>query len=197
MKKFLIPLLILFPSLVYPQITGEKFRQGFIIDKSGEKYEGLIRLQPGTQKEPASIVFKEGKKGKKEIYGTSYVKSFKIEADSFTVLRNIPMPGKKIRAADFAKVVLQGSGGLIYLLQYNVEKSDGHAATEYRVTEENSKYYLQINGKIAMLTPNSFKDVSLVVGDCPDLRSRIANRKLKFTDLEKVVTEYKNCNAQQ
>jgi hypothetical protein len=195
MKKLLV-LALIFLSIDGRAQIGEKFKKGFIVDKSGDKYEGLIRLEPGNEKNPGALIFKEEKKGKKETYGPTYIKSFKIESDSFTVLKKIPMPKKKVREADFAKVLLVGSGGAIYELEYIVEKSTGHAATEYRISEQNSKYYIQVNGKTAMLTPSNFKDVAVVVADCPELKSRIAAKKVKFADLEKVVSDYKNCTPQ-
>jgi hypothetical protein len=196
MKTILIVCFIGLPLLGLAQL-GEKYRPGFIVDTSGGKYEGLLRLQPGDDKNPSKIEFKEDKKGKKETYSTSYVKAFKIESDSFTILKNIPMPKRKVRAADFARVVIKGSGGVVYNLEYTSEKSSGHASTEYTITEEKSKHYIQINGKLAMLTPSNFKDVAVIVGDCPDLKAKIAARKLKSSDLEKVVAEYTNCKTPQ
>jgi hypothetical protein len=195
MKRISLIILLLLPLVCSAQIGGEKFRRGYIVDTSGGRYEGLIKLEAGDEKNPSTIVFKEDKKGKKENYGTSYVKAFKIESDSFTVLKNIPMPKKKVRKVDFAKVVLRGSGGAIYLLEYTSEKDAGHASSEFTITEEYSRHYIQINGKLAMLTPSNFKDVAVIVGDCPDLKARIAAKKLKPADLAKVVAEYEQCKT--
>jgi hypothetical protein len=195
MKSFILFLIVIFPLSSLAQLTGEKFRKGYIIDKSGEKYEGFIRVEPGNERTAAKIEFKEDKKSKKETYDPSYIKSFKIESDSFTVLKKIPMPKKKVREADFAKVLLTGAAGAVYLLEYTTEKSSGHASTEYTITEENSKYYILLNGKMAMLTPSNFKDVALIVADCSDLKTKIASKKLKIADIDKAVSEYQTCKA--
>src|SRR5687768_11268679 len=99
MKNMLVICAVIFSSICYGQ--SDKFRAGYIVDKSGEKYEGFIRFEPGTDKTPGSVIFREDKKGKKESYGTTYVKSFKVESDSFVVLKQIPIPGRKVKAEDF------------------------------------------------------------------------------------------------
>jgi hypothetical protein len=195
MKSIILSLLVIFPLSVSGQLAGEKFRKGYIIDKAGEKYEGFLRVEPGNERSAAKIEFREDRKSKKETYDPSYVKSFKIESDSFTVLKKIPMPKKKVREADFAKVLLTSKAGAVYLLEYTTEKSSGHASTEYTITEENSKYYIQLNGKIGMLTPGNFKDVALIVADCAELKTKVASKKFKIGDIDKVVSEYETCKA--
>lgn len=195
--KYIVVLFCLLPLMSSAQLTGDKFRNGYIIDNSGTRYEGLVRILPGNDNSPATVEFKEEKRSKREAYTPGYVRTVKIESDSFTVLKKLPMPRKKVREADFAKVIIKGPGGNVYVLEYTVQKSSGHASTEYTITEENSKYYIQINGKIAMLTPSNFKDVAVIVGDCADLKARITSRKLKVADIEKVASEYQSCTRKQ
>ena len=193
MKNVLVVCAVISFSISYGQ--SDRFRPGYMVDKSGEKYEGFIRFEPGTDKAAGTVIFREGKKGKKESYSTTYVKSFKVEGDSFVILKQIPMPGKKVKAEDFARVVLTGPGGIIYQLEYDKAKESGHAATEFKTIEENSKYYLQINGKLAMLTQTNFRDIATIVSDCSNLRDKITSKKVKIADLEKVVEEYSICTS--
>jgi hypothetical protein len=195
-KRLTLFLLLLAPPLVHAQI-GEKFEPGFIIDKFGARYDGFLRLEPGDAKNPGELLFKESRKSKKETYGPEYLTAFKIEADSFTVLKNIPLPNKKTVKADFAKVVLAGSGGTLYFQEYVKSKTIGHAAADYKVTEENSRYLMSVNNKLIVLTHTNFKDLALVVADFEDLKARIQNRKVKFADLPKVVEEYKTFTVQK
>jgi hypothetical protein len=195
-KRLTLFLLLLAPPLVHAQI-GEKFEPGFIIDKFGARYEGFLKFEPGDGKNPGELFFKESKKSKKETYGPDYVTSFKIEKDSFTVLQNIPLPNKKTIKEDFAKVMLVGEGGVLYFLEYLKSKTSGHAAAEYKVTEENSRYLATINGKLIMLTPNNFIQFAPVVADFADLKTRIQTKKLKFADLPKVVEEYQAFKTQK
>jgi hypothetical protein len=196
MKKLLSYFLFTLPVLAYGQI-GEKFEAGFIIDKFGTRYDGFLRLEPGDAKNPGELLFKETKKSKKETYGPEYLTAFKIEADSFTVLKNIPLPNKKTIKADFAKVLLVGSGGVLYFQEYLKSRSIGHAAADYNVSEENSRYLVTINGNLTVLTQTNFKDLASVVADFEDLKARIQNRKVKFSDLPKVVEEYKTFTSQK
>jgi hypothetical protein len=195
-KRLTLFLLLLVPAFVHAQI-GEKFESGFIIDKFGVRYEGFLRFEPGDGKKPGELFFKESKKSKKETYGPDYVTSFKIEKDSFTVLQNIPLPNKKTIKEDFAKVLLVGEGGVLYHLEYVKSKTSGHAAAEYKVTEENSRYLATVNSKLIILTPNNFTQFAPVVADFADLKTRIQTKKLKFADLPKVVEEYQAFKTQK
>jgi hypothetical protein len=192
MRKLQVCILFLFPLIACAQ-TG--FKPGFIIDKSGQKYEGLLKFEPGNDKQAGELVFKESKKGKKEVYGTNYLKAFKIESDSFTVLKNIVLPRNKKRPDDFAKVLLVGSGGILYQLEYIVAKSSGHASTEYVNMQENIRYFISANGKLSALTASNFTAVANVVADCPELKTKIAGKKIKFADLQKVVEQYQSCKS--
>jgi hypothetical protein len=196
MRKLILYFFIVLPFAGYSQI-GEKFEAGFIIDKFGVRYDGFLRLEPGNAKEAGELLFKESKKSKKETYGPDYLTAFKIETDSFTVLKNIPLPNKKSVKADFAKVVLVGSGGTLYFQEYLKSRSIGHAAADYEVSEANSRYLMSINGKLIVLTQANFKDLASVVTDFADLKARILNRKVKFSDLPKIIDEYKTFAAQK
>jgi hypothetical protein len=196
MKKLTLCVLLTLPWFAQGQI-GEKFEPGFIIDKFGTRYGGFLRLEPGNGKDPGELLFKESRKSKKESYGPEYVTAFKIEADSFTVLKNIPLPNKKTIKADFAKVMLVGSRGSLYFLEYLKSKSTGHAVAEHTISEENSRYLVAINGKLAVLNQNNFRELATVVADFEDLKTRILNRKMKFSDLPKVIEEYKTFKAQK
>lgn len=172
------------------------FKPGYIIDKSGTRYEGLLKYEPGNEKKPGEVIFRESRNAKKEVYSTSYVRTFKIETDSFTVVSNIPVTRQKIRAADFMKVVLSGPGGVVYLLEYTVQKSSGHASTEYVNTVENTRYYIYGGGKLSPLTQSNFTAVAGVVADCQELKAKIAGKKLKLANLAAIVEEYRNCKSQ-
>ena len=169
----------------------ERFREGYFIDKFGQKYSGMIRLDPGDGKKPAQVTFKESKKGKRETYGPDYVKAFVVESDSFTVVKNIPIGNRKTIPIDFALVKLNGSGGVVYRVETELMKSSGHAATEYKINEEKLKYFLEINGKLLTLTANNMKDFATIIGDNADLKARVLKKKIKFDQLESAIQEYK------
>jgi hypothetical protein len=191
MRLFLfIVLLIASASQLQAQST-EKFQDGYIIDKFGEKYSGMIRLDPGDGKKAAVLTFKESRKGKKETYGPDYVKAFVVASDSFIVLKNIPLAQKKTIPADFARVALVGSGGVLYCIETETQKSNGHAQTEYVVTEEKLKYFLLIKGKLIGLTSRNMKDFATIVADNDALEKKILTRKIKFDDLQLAIAEYK------
>jgi hypothetical protein len=189
MKKLVFCLLIVVPSMVVGQI-GEKFEPGFIIDKFGARYDGFLRLEPGDNKKPSELIFKETRKSKKDVYGPDYVTAFKIEKDSFIVVNNVPLPNKKSIKADFVKVVLTGPGGVLYFREFLKKKSTGHAAADYKVEEENSGYLALVNGKLVMLSPSNYRDLAIIVSDFQDLKLRIEKRKIKYADIPKVVEEY-------
>jgi hypothetical protein len=194
---------LLFIILVFA-VTGslfaqdaERFREGYIIDKFGEKYSGLIKLEPGDGKKSSQLIFKESKKGKKETYGPDYVRAFVAESDSFTILKNIPFAHRKAIALDFVKVELVTPGGVLYLAETEVMKSAGHATTEFKVQEEKSKYIMSLNGKLVALTANNMKDFATIVADHADLKARILGRKVKFQNLNAAITEYKEFKKSQ
>lgn len=189
MKRALFFILLAMPVLASGQ--DERFRDGYIIDKFGEKYSGLIKIEPGDGKKPGQLVFKESKKGKKETYGPDYVRSFVVESDSFAVLQNIPLANRKTLSADFARVMLVGSGGVLYSLETEVLKSSGHATTAYKVAEEKIKYVLDINGKLIGLTQSNMKDFATIIADDTALHTKVLSRKIKFQDLNLAVEEYK------
>lgn len=190
MKKLTLYILLILPGFAHSQI-GERFDPGFIIDKFGARYDGFLRLEPGDGTTAGQLLFKESRKSKKDTYGPEYLTAFKIGSDSFAVLKNIPLPNKKTVKADFAKVMLVGSGGALYFQEYLKAKSTGHAAADYKISEENSRYLVLINGRLVILTKNNFKDFATVVSDFEDLKARIQNRKVKFSDLPKLIAEYK------
>jgi hypothetical protein len=192
MKKLGILFLIVAPLAAHAQ-SG--FKEGYLIDKSGEKYEGFLKFEPGGEKESGELVFKESKKGKKEVYNTSYVKTFKIATDSFTVLNNFAYARNKTKPADFAKVLLVAPAGVIYSVEYKVEKSSGHAATEYKDIVENTRYFIFTNGKLALLNQTNFATVANLVADCAELKTNIIRKKRKFADLQKVIEEYHSCKT--
>lgn len=189
-KAILYYLLLLMPEISYAQI-GEKTEPGFLIDKFGARYDGLLRYVPGDGKSGGEIIFRESKKSKKNAYRSNYVTAFKIEADSFTILKNIPLANKKVIAADFAKVTLVGPGGVIYFHEFKKSKSTGHAATDYKIAEENTRYLMSVNGKLTILTKNNFKNFAMIVSDHKELKNKILAGKAKFADLEKLIAEYK------
>jgi|GEM_PF-6469664 len=190
MKRLQFFLLIIFPIVVQGQ-SG--FKEGFLIDKSGTRYEGFLKFEPGNEKQAGRVLFKESRTGKKEVYGTDYVKAFKIEKDSFTVLKEFVFARQKTKAADFAKVLMVGSGGVVYSVEYVVEKSSGHATTEYKALEENTKYLVLLNGKLVLLAANNFTALANVVADCTELKTNITNKKRRYADLQKVIEEYRSC----
>jgi hypothetical protein len=169
----------------------EKFQEGYIIDKFGDKYSGMIRLDPGDGKKAGVLTFKESRKGKKETYGTDYVRAFVVASDSFTVLKNIPFAQRKIIPSDFARVALVGSGGVLYCIETETLKSSGHAASEYSITEEKLKYFIQLKGKLTGLTQHNMKDFAAIVADNAELKKKILTRKIKYADIELAITEYK------
>lgn len=175
----------------------ERFREGYIVDKFGEKYSGLIKLEPGDGKRSSQLIFKESKKGKKETYGPDYVRAFVTESDSFTILKNIPFAHRKPIAIDFAKVELVTPSGVLYFVETEVLKSAGHATTEFKVQEEKSKYIMSLNGKLVALTANNMKDFATIVADHPDMKARILGRKLRFQNLNSAITEYKEFKKSQ
>lgn len=175
----------------------ERFREGYIVDKFGEKYQGLIKLEPGDGKKSSQLIFKESKKGKKETYGPDYVRAFVAESDSFTILRNIPFAHRKPITLDFAKVELVTPGGILYFVETEVMKSSGHATTEFKVQEEKSKYIMSLNGKLVALTSSNMKDFSTIVADHADLKARILARKVKLQDVNAAIAEYKEFKKSQ
>lgn len=193
MKKWIFIALIIFPYFSSGQ--DGKFREGFIIDRSGERYEGFLRFEPGSSTRPAQLFFREGKKGKTETYGPSYVKSFRIASDSFTILRKIALPRQKVREEDFAKVLLVTPAGAIYSYEYEISKTSEHAASDFTTSEENTRYFYESKGKLVLITPANFRDVGSLVSDCPALKARIQNRKLKYADLSNVIEDYKTCRS--
>jgi hypothetical protein len=195
MKKLIVFFLFVMPAAANCQI-GEKFGAGFMIDRFGQRFEGFLRLEPGDGKKTSELIFKENKKGKKESYGPDYLKSCKIESDSFTVIRNIPLANRKILPADIVKVVLTGSGGVLYHQEFVKSKSTGHAATDFKIEEESSRYLAGIDGKIIAITASNFKEFAAVVADYEDLKTRIQTRKVKYSDLPKLIAEYKTFKSQ-
>jgi hypothetical protein len=190
MKPLLSICLILSATYLHAQNT-EKFREGYIVDRFGEKYSGMIKLDPGDGKKSGVITFKEARKGKKETYGPEYVKSFVIESDSFTVLKNIPIAQRKILAADFARVALVGSGGVLYAVETETQKSLGHASSEYLIDEEKLRYFVNINGKLIVLTKQNMKDFATIISDNAELKKKVLSRKIKYADLPQAIAEYK------
>ncbi|HYC85361.1 MAG TPA: hypothetical protein VEB86_09070 [Chryseosolibacter sp.] len=193
MKRFHFILLIMFPAVAAAQ---GGFKEGYLVDRSGIRYEGMLKFEPGTDTQAGQLIFKESKKGKKEVYGTNYVRSFKIEADSFAVVTNLVLGRQKTKTEDFAKVVLVGTGGVLYSLEYKVEKSSGHATTEYKDIVENTKYFLLANGKLTPLTAGNFTALAPVVSDCPALKKGIAGKKRRYADLVRIIEEYRSCKTQ-
>jgi hypothetical protein len=195
--KTLLVVLFFLKSVVLLSQDNERFREGYIIDKFGQKYAGLIRLTPGDGKKSAKITFKESRKSKPESYGPDYVKAFVMASDSFTVVNNIPIENKKTIAADFALVALKGSGGTLYRVETEVLKSNGHASSSYKLPQEKLKYFMNINGKVVALTARNMKDFATIIGDHPDLKSRVLKNKIKFEDLESAIEEYKQSKKPQ
>lgn len=178
-------------------VLGDRLKPGFIIDRFGDKYEGLLKLEPGNDKKSGELIFKENKKGRKEVYKPAYIKSFVIETDSFATLKNFPIAKQKNREADFAKVEMVGPGGVVYSVEYTVAKSSGHAATEYVIDQENVKFFIKVNNKLSPLSHTNFKDVAIIVADNQYLKTRIVSKKLKYADLRKVIDTYKTNKPQE
>jgi hypothetical protein len=176
-------------------MSAQTFKEGYIVDASGQKFEGLIRYEPGNQEKPGMVIFKEGKKGKKEEYGPNYVRSFKIDADSFAVVKNIAMPRQKVREADFVRVLLVGVKGVLYAYEYDLAKTSQHAASDYVIMQENTKFLVSSNGKLSILTASNFRNFAPVVGDCEALRAKIANGKVRLSAIQSVIDEYKTCKT--
>jgi hypothetical protein len=131
------------------------------------------------------------------MYGPDYLRSFKIESDSFTVVKNIPLANRKILEADLVKVVLVGSGGVLYLHELVKEKSSGHAATEYKIEEESTRYLAEIGGKLISINKSNFRELAPVVADHDELKTKIQTRKLGYADLPQVLAEYKSFKSKQ
>ncbi len=197
MKKVFVVILFFTITASLSAQDTERFREGYIIDKFGARYNGLIKLEPGDGKKSSQLIFKESKKGKRETYGPEYVRTFVAESDSFTILKNIPFAHRKPIAIDFVKVELVGPGGILYLAETEVLKSSGHATTEFKVQEEKTKYIMSINGKLVPLTANNMKDFATIVSDHADLKTRILGRKVKLQDMNAAIAEYREFKKSQ
>jgi hypothetical protein len=87
-------------------------------------------------------------------------------------------------------VMLVGEGGVLYFIEYIKSKTSGHAAANFKIDEENTRYLALINSKLVVLTPANFAQFAAVVADHTDLKTQIQSKKLRFADLPKVVEEY-------
>lgn len=191
MTRFCLLFLILGLSSGVDGQSNDKFREGYFIDKNGNRYNGWLLLEPGDGKKTSELVYRESRNSKKEFYNPGYVQKFVIAADSFGVIQNFPLANRKTMAMDFARVIIVGDGGVLYQHQTEQLKSSGHAAADFQIEQDKFRYLIFYNNKFIPLTQHNMKDLAPLMKDHAELSKKLAARKIRFSQLETVVEEYR------
>jgi len=184
---FLILILISISLNVFGQYSN-RYKEGYIIDKYGAKYSGLIKITEGVNEDPDYLIFKESEKADKVRLDKEKLRSFVIEKDSFVVVNKYKIPKKKTILDGFAKALLKTpNASLCELIQRKRVVSPSSDAYDY-----DKDYYFIVRDRIfTLLNSYNFKsEMSAVVEDDVALMKRIDSGELKLSDLGQIIELY-------
>ena len=170
--------------LISAQVTSfAQFKEGFIIDKYGQKFPGFINFIEGQ-----SLSYKEKKSGKKEEFTIHDLNGFVVERDSFYAVRNYRLTSKTT-INGFARVLIKRPDKLLSSVSsFRTSKS-----TAIVHTKETTHYLIVGKTKTSPLTKSNFlKEMPLLVDDQPELKQKILARELTFDDIETIISVYRN-----
>lgn len=184
---YLLMLILTSSSL---NVSGQfnRFKEGYIIDKSGTKYSGTIKLTEGVNGEPDYLIFKESDKSDKIKLTKESIRSFVMEKDSFVVVNNYKIPSNKKILSGFAKVLLNTPNGSICELL----KHDRLVTPSGSAGNSDKDYYFIIREKnFTLLTNSNFKkEISVVVENNSELKKKINSGELRLAHLYQIIDLY-------
>jgi len=184
-------LMILILICISLNVSGQysnRYKDGYIIDKYGAKYSGLVKMTEGANDDPDYLLFKESEKADKIKLEKATLRSFVIEKDSFIVVNNYKVPKKKTVLDGFAKILLKTPNeALCELIQH--QRVAGPSSNAY---DDNRDYFFIIRDKnYIVLTNYNFKhEMTAIVEENGELKKKINSGEFTYKDLNKVVDLY-------
>ncbi len=181
-RLFFLILINLIPSFTFAQ---KGYTKGFLITQNQDTLHGKIKdnlFSMNSTHNTISFIDKDGQKSKfkaKEIQG--YSKADIIDYVSI-----------KDGSHRFAKVLVDGE---IKLLSSTTESSGMHSDCNYTTTfTYKVKFYYLYNSsskQITKVAPITFKNqVSDYISEYSALKEQVANKELRFDDLEIIIEKY-------
>ncbi|GAB2531955.1 hypothetical protein [Rufibacter soli] len=195
MKKLLVLFgLLLVGSSAFAQVHQVRgnFLPGYYYTKEGQRAEGLIRHQYGTQtgQGPVNqIEFKPSDKAKPVTLTTKDIQAFVLGQDSFTVQKDFDINSFDHFQEDFMRVVK--SGALNLYLHY--------ATTTFPTRQPVLTYLVEKDGEFyRMVRPKNFSEqINLLISDNKELLAKVKNKDYTFEDLQVLIDEYNLWAAQK
>lgn len=158
------------------------YKEGYILDKSGEKIDGLIKDTDAEESKRSRRIIFLSKTGKKKTYHPSEIDEFEIR------YRKYVSSGKL-----FYEVIKAGKKISLLKLSYTGLSGSFSPGTTAPILHETEEFYLKkANQDIyKLIRKRKFKEeFSDYFSDCEQLKSKILNDQLNFKDIDHIVFLY-------
>jgi hypothetical protein len=157
------------------------YDNGKIIKKSGEEITCLVPL---AMSYGDNINYKMTKDSEVKLISVSDIKYLQTP---YNVYENV-------RINKSEKLMRIISSGKMFLYCYIIS-SDPPSQGGYSYVAHDPNYVIKKDSLIIEVKKSNFKDLfTEKMNDCITIADKIKNKDYKFKDIEKVVTEYNNCN---
>lgn len=184
MKKYWIGIVL---CLLLSNLQAQ-FSKGVIVDQHGGVYAGYLK-NPGREK----LVFKESRNGKREVLTVNDLRAFKINQDSFLVLKNYRFPLDDIEQNGFAKVILSGNGGIVCTFNELKVTTTGSSISFTTVTTTKIIHHYLIFKKdqvIELTDYNFYYEMPPLISDNETLHQKVVSKQLQFKQIDELALKY-------
>ncbi|HYF68438.1 MAG TPA: hypothetical protein VD884_09885 [Ohtaekwangia sp.] len=174
-----------------------QFSKGVIVDQHGGIYPGYLKLTSAPDHHypeytcNEKLLFKETKKGKREVLTVNDLSSFKLGLDTFLILKNYSFPLDNLVHNRFAKVILKGKGGIVCTFDELTLIAGIDSPVHSHIKTEIPHYVIFKNNQVIELTDyNFYYEIPPLISDYENLHQQVVSKQLQFKQIDELALKY-------